>query len=201
MAHLLLHPLSPEPLPGPAPGAISPSSSSSTPSPLPTRRPLVPVLGVRAVPTEVAPLAALVASHTGVEPPPAPPSGPRPGRSHPDPPPGNVEPVSLAESLQGVLFVSVDNESEAGHAASHPNLFERPELPENLLQVAFTRVCVEIGDVKAAFVVGCGRAAARRSSTAFAAAARTATAAASAARPTAVARMRPFAVAARRPAA
>lgn len=146
--------LSPDSFPGPAPGVIPPPPSSSSPLSAMTRGPLVAVLGVRAVPAEVPPIPALVAPHARVEPPPAPSSGPWPGIGHPDPSPADIQPVRFARRLHGVLFVAEDHEREAGHASRHPDLLERTELSENLLEVAFAGVGIEIGNVKTAFVVG-----------------------------------------------
>jgi len=120
-----------------------------------TRRPAVAVLRVGAVPGEVAPLAALVALHAGVEPPPADVARcdaaprPRPGHRHPDPASADLGPVGLPLGVLGVFPVPEDDEGEAGRRLGHPDFFERAVLAEDAFEVPLFGVGVEIGDVQA----------------------------------------------------
>jgi len=92
----------------------TPAAAPAPPSAAEAAGPSVPVLGVRAVATEVAGPATLVASHAGVEATPVPPPGPRQGHRHPHPSATNVNAVQLTQSLVGVILVPVDHKGEAG---------------------------------------------------------------------------------------
>merc|ERR1719412_3276229 len=112
------------------------------------RRPFVAVLGLLAVAGEVSPVSALVAPAVGVEALPAASSGAGQGEGDPDLPALDVGAVGHLAGLLRVVFVLVHHEGEAGRRPRHPDLAERPELAEGLLEVAFGRLGVQVGDVQ-----------------------------------------------------
>ena len=83
----------------------------------------------------VAPLPAV-----GVEALPAASAGAGQGEGDPDLPALNVGAVGHLAGLLRVVLVLVHHESEAGRRPRHPDLAERPELAEGLLEVAFGRL-------------------------------------------------------------
>jgi len=133
------------PVPAVTPAPPAPGAETAGPS--------VPVLGVGTVAAEVARSAALIASHTGVEPPSVPSPGARQGHRHSDSSAADVRSVQLTQGLRSIFLVSVDHEGEAGDRAGHEDLSERPVLPEHPLQVPLGRVLVQIGHVEPTLVL------------------------------------------------
>ncbi len=92
---------------------------------------------------------ALVTFHAGVEATASLPTGARSRKRYPDAAAANLGAVGAPDRFFGVVFVSVDNESEAGYGTRHPDLAEGPVAAERLLQVSLRGVRVEIGHVQA----------------------------------------------------
>ena len=76
----------------------------------------------------------------GVEALPAASAGAGQGEGDPDLPALDVGAVGHLAGLLRVVFVLVHHEGEAGRRPRHPDLAERPELAEGLLEVAFGRL-------------------------------------------------------------
>ncbi len=83
--------------------------------------------------------------------------------------PKGISPDHALYSVLVIMFkralkhLPVDDEGEAGHGPGHPNLPERTELAEGLLQIALRGSRVQVGHVEAVallFLVGVVRAAA-----------------------------------------
>ena len=76
----------------------------------------------------------------GIEALPAASTGTGQGEGDPDLPALNVGAVGHLAGLLCVVFVLVHHKGEAGRRPRHPDLAERPELAEGLLEVAFGRL-------------------------------------------------------------
>ena len=92
----------------------------------------------------MASLAALVTSHARVKPPAPSAPCPRPGHGDPHPAAADVLTIRCPARLISVILVLEHDEGEAGNTPGHPNLLQRPELGEHVLNVPLGGVTVKI---------------------------------------------------------